>query len=206
MKTKLLLGSIGAVIILILVSFTNVVGVQSTTSGSVNESPLFRIRTTRANSENSKDALTSNYLGKGLNAIQFPLRDTRQELIQKSLEIIITMDDDTFNGFIVKVIQRMINEGKLKDVNTQSVLITLHQLKDNPDAIKSYIDIIKDDRKPENLTWENGATCMPIAGCWFGYILWNVIVTLAVIIIIIYGFINDLFSINPLTHTYDVCP
>ena len=69
MKTKIILGSIGAVVILILVSFTNVVGIQSTTSRTVNQSPLFNIRTQKAINQESKPILISHYLGKGLNTI-----------------------------------------------------------------------------------------------------------------------------------------
>ncbi|MBE3102501.1 MAG: hypothetical protein IMZ47_09585 [Firmicutes bacterium] len=135
MKTKILLGSIGAVAILILVSFTNVVGVQSTSSGSVNESPLFRIRTTRANSENSKDALTSNYLGKGLNAIQFPLRDNRTALIQRFVDGIRTMDEPTFNRFVDFAVNQINHKNNLKVVNIEEFIKELRQMRESTQNI-----------------------------------------------------------------------
>jgi len=140
MKTKLLLGSIGAVVILILVSFTNVVGVQSTSSGSVNESPLFRIRTTRANSENSKDALTSNYLGKGLNALPFPLRDNRTALIQRFVDGIRTMDDDTFNRFVDYAVNQINHKNNLKVVNIKEFIKELRQMRESTQNIIVYKD------------------------------------------------------------------
>ena len=58
MKKKILIGSIIAVVILVLVSFSSVVGYRSVNSDSKIESPLFRIR-------NEKGEVSSNYLGKG---------------------------------------------------------------------------------------------------------------------------------------------
>lgn len=58
MKKKILIGSIIAVVLLTLVSFSSVVGYSSVNSDSKIESPLFRIR-------NEKGEVSSNYLGKG---------------------------------------------------------------------------------------------------------------------------------------------
>ena len=64
MKKKILIGSIIAVVILILVSFSSVVGFQSVKSDSKIESPLFGVRTNRAiNDENN--GVKSDYIGKG---------------------------------------------------------------------------------------------------------------------------------------------
>jgi hypothetical protein len=134
MNTKILLGSIGAVIILILVSFTNVIGVQST-SDSVNESPLFRIRTIRATSENSKDALTSNYLGKGNYALPFPLRDNRTALIQRFVDGIRTMDELTFNRFVDFAVNQINHKNNLKVVNIEEFIKELRQIRESTQNI-----------------------------------------------------------------------
>ena len=55
MNNKILLGSIIAVIILVLVSFTGVVGYQTTSSAIAKASPLFTVRTQRATDKESKD-------------------------------------------------------------------------------------------------------------------------------------------------------
>ena len=61
MRKKLLLGSIIAVVILILVSFTGVVGYQTTKSSTIaRASPLFSVRSKRAIDEEIKD-LTCDY-------------------------------------------------------------------------------------------------------------------------------------------------
>ena len=64
MNKKILLGSIIAAVILVLVSFTSVVGYSSVKSTSGKASPLFSIRTSRAIDEETKD-FTCDYVGKG---------------------------------------------------------------------------------------------------------------------------------------------
>ena len=68
MKKVLMLGVTGAVIIiLIMVSFTSVVGYRSVES-EVKASPLFHIRTSRAIDVETED-LTCDYVGKGEESI-----------------------------------------------------------------------------------------------------------------------------------------
>ena len=56
MKKKILIGSILAVVILVLVSFTGAVGYQTTESSAIaRASPLFTVRANRAIGEESKD-------------------------------------------------------------------------------------------------------------------------------------------------------
>ena len=63
MNKKILIGSILSVAILILVSFTSVVGYNSVDS-DMKPSPLFNIRTSRAIDKESQD-LSCEYVGKG---------------------------------------------------------------------------------------------------------------------------------------------
>ena len=98
MEKKILLGSIIAVVILVLVSFTGVVGYQTTKSSTIaRASPLFSVRSQRAIDEESKD-LTCDYVGKG-EAVSFPLPtlNSRNKLIQNGLEIFRGMDEKSFN-------------------------------------------------------------------------------------------------------------
>jgi len=65
MNKKILIGSIIAVVILVLVSFTGVVGYQTTKSSTIAKaSPLFTVRSSRAIDEESED-LSCDYIGKG---------------------------------------------------------------------------------------------------------------------------------------------
>ena len=65
MNKKILIGSIIAVVILILVSFTGVVGYQTTKSSTIaTASPLFAVRSSRAIDEESGD-IACDYVGNG---------------------------------------------------------------------------------------------------------------------------------------------
>jgi hypothetical protein len=122
-KKKIIIVSIGAVVILILVSFTNVVGIQSATSESVNDSPLFSIRTNTATNNEKNRVITFDYLGKGLNAIPFPLRDNRTALLQKVIGIIQKMDDKKFNRFQSLILSRFYKEiPKELDINQFDII------------------------------------------------------------------------------------
>jgi len=93
MNKKILIGSIIAVVILVLVSFTGVVGYQTTKSTIARASPLFSVRSSRAIDEESRD-LTCDYIGKG-EEITIPLlkRDNKTFLLQQIIDRISKMDD-----------------------------------------------------------------------------------------------------------------
>ncbi|UCF13417.1 MAG: hypothetical protein JSW06_03950 [Thermoplasmatales archaeon] len=104
MNKKILLCSIVSVVILILVSFTSVIGYRSIES-DVKVSPLFNIRSSKAIGKESKD-LTSDYVGKGKeNILSIPKRDSETSRIQKIIDMICKMDDKTFNKFINSAIK-----------------------------------------------------------------------------------------------------
>ena len=119
--------SITAVILITLTSITNVVGYQSVRS-TVNDSPLFTIRTMKAINKES-NVLTSDYLGKGLNALQFPLRDDRTALIQRVIERIGRMSDIEFNRFKSLILSRFYEEKQNLPIDTTQFITILKQLK-----------------------------------------------------------------------------
>ena len=108
MNKKLLIGSIIAVVILVMVSFTGVVGYQTTKSSTIaRASPLFSVRSSRAIDEESKE-LSCEYVGKGKpTLITIPKRDDKTALNQKVLEMICAMDDITFNKFMNLVVNKI---------------------------------------------------------------------------------------------------
>jgi len=119
MNKKIPIGSLVAVVILILVSFTGVVGYQTTQSSTIAKaSPLFTIRSSRAIEEESKD-FTCDYVGKGEEIVlSIPKRDNINALLQKVMNRIRKMDDNEMkrlNDNIINYIQR--------DSNTDSDLI-----------------------------------------------------------------------------------
>jgi len=189
MKTKLLLGSIGAVAILILMSFTNVVGIQSITTDSMDESPLFSIRTQKAINQASKTVLTSDYLGKGLNALPFPLRDNRTALIQKVIEIIEKMDEKAMFAFIAMNIARMNIGNQRKDISILEIFTALNQLKSNRDILTNYIDDIKNNNAPRPFTFAG-------PGChWNGPGGWLIEIVLFVLVLLVYNILNFFTSV-----------
>jgi hypothetical protein len=139
MNTKILVGSIGAVVILILVSFTTVVGVQSTPSGSMNISPLFEYRTKNA-IKKTQDVFHSRYIGMG-DGINIPLsgKDERVKLVLTFIENIIQMDENTFSTLLVYCINHLTKDSTFKNTNIAEIISGLRNLRKNPESILSQI-------------------------------------------------------------------
>ncbi|UCF13146.1 MAG: hypothetical protein JSW06_02535 [Thermoplasmatales archaeon] len=84
MNKKILIGSIIAIAILVLVSFTGVIGYRSIDS-DVKVSPLFNIRSSKAIRKESKD-IVCDYVGKGAGCIlSIPKRNETTSMIFKLL-------------------------------------------------------------------------------------------------------------------------
>jgi hypothetical protein len=192
MNIKLLVGCLGAVAILILVSFTNVVGVPSTTSNPVNDSPLFSIRTNNANNENNK-VITSGYLGKGINAIPFPLRDNLTAQIQKFIDRIRTMDDNTFNRFVDYAINQIQHKDNLKAINVKELIKELRQLRESSEDINVYKDI-----NDERITYLHNI--VPTTDPWFpGCILYILLTFIVVMVVLLF------FTLIPTSMMHPEC-
>ncbi len=120
MNKKILIGSLVAVAILVLVSFTGVVGYQTTKSSTIAKaSPLFAVRSSRAIDEESRD-FTCDYVGKGKEIIiPLPERNNREVLLEKIKDRISKMDVEEFNRFKNLIIDelRNINAFKETDIN-----------------------------------------------------------------------------------------
>lgn len=189
MNTKILLGSIGAVAILILVSFTNVVNVQSTTSDSVNNSPLFSIRTRKAINEESQGDLTSNYLGKGNELKVFiPSGNNEKMLLRKAINRLQGMDDATFTKFLENGLRWLMTQERYKDVNVLRLISDLHRIKENPEIFERYFanhyeDLTAGDI-PSVYVWFPGCNLLKgIAIIILGiliFILWTIFPTTAI--------------------------
>ena len=189
MDKKILLGSIIAVVILVLVSFTGVVGYQTTKSSTIaRASPLFTVRSSRAIDEESKD-LVCDYVGKGEEfTILLPTRDKYS--IQKFMDFIGRMDDKTFNRFIALVISRLNQDDKIKDVDIQDMINILHRLR--TDELKDYI-IGGNENDFYNTNDYTFGKWFP--GC---FLLMNLIAWLAIFVVVI-------FAISFLSTCYWTC-
>ena len=175
MNKKILIGSIIAVAILVLVSFTGVVGYQTTKSSTIaRASPLFTVRSSRAIDEESKD-LTCDYVGKGEeHNIFLSPRISKVELLDKLANIISKMDDKSFDRFAKIVITNINQNNKINDVevSNEEIAVMLSQLRDNPEVIKNNLMMI-DDKEPVFVSIQ------PILFC---ILLWIFVIPMAIIV------------------------
>ena len=130
MNKKILIGSIIAVVILVLVSFTGVVGYQTTKSNTIAKaSPLFSVRSKRATGGEIKD-ITCEYVSKG-NTMPFPERNDKGIMVQKVVHSIRNMDDETFERFIAYIINHAQKGNRFNIVNPDIIREALYQLRNS---------------------------------------------------------------------------
>ena len=139
MKKKILMGSIIAVVMLILLSFTSVVGFQSMKSDTAIASPLFGIRTNKVFNI-KQDAVKSDYIGKGKTInLLLPKRNNKAELVDNFVEYIKMMDDEAFNRFVKLTIGQLYEGNDFKGYSDEYVVNALNQLRDNQEENKNII-------------------------------------------------------------------
>ena len=157
MNKKILLGSIIAVVILVLVSFTGVVGYQTTKSSTIaRASPLFSVRSKRAIDEESKD-LTCDYVGKGEDiSIPLPIRDSRNVFLQKFIDRVSKMNEETCDKYINELFNRLIQEDKIRDSYINRLVTEINQLKINSEKLMNYLFDEKLDPPFFTMFWFSG--------------------------------------------------
>jgi len=162
MKKKILIGSIIAVVLLTLVSFSSVVGYSSVKSDSKIASPLFGIMTNRATNK-EKYVVTSEYIckGKAIN-ILLPKRNDKAELVEKFVNRIKMMDDDAFDKFVNIIINNLRQRADFQNFNNEDIVKFLNQIRNYQD---SYIRN-QDDSKPFG-TWFYCTVIRNGAFCWY---------------------------------------
>ena len=139
MKKKILIGSIIAVVILVLVSFSSVVGFQSVKSDSKIASPLFGVRTKRANNRD-ENQITNNYIGKGrMINLLLPKRNNKAELVDNFVEYIKMMDDEAFNRFVKFTIGQLYKSNDFKGYSDEYVVNAFNQLRNDQEENKNII-------------------------------------------------------------------
>jgi hypothetical protein len=125
---------------------------------------LFSIRTQKAINQASKTVLTSDYLGKGLNAIQFPLRYNRTILIQKIIELIQKMDDKEFNRFQNLILSLFHDNKNFKNIDYSNLLILL-RLRYIPKELEINQFDMSCNKTKYPPTYDE--TCLLTIGNWF---------------------------------------
>ena len=127
MNKKILIGSITAVVILVLVSFTGIGGYQTISSTIAKVSPLFTIRTNRAIGVESKN-LNCNYTSKRI-MLPFPNRDEKNKLTEEIVDSIRKMDDKTYEKFIATIIDFAQKDIRFNNVNSDKIKEALYLLR-----------------------------------------------------------------------------
>ncbi|UCF11847.1 MAG: hypothetical protein JSW06_07300 [Thermoplasmatales archaeon] len=203
MNTKLLVGSIVSVVILILVSFTSVFGYRSISS-DVKVSPLFNIRSSKVIGKESKD-IACDYVGKGEESIlSIPKRDNRKALVLKFIDIINRMDDKKFNIFKASVINQINRFNNIKGFNVNNLVEIINKLKINQKGLLNNVI----DRKGDEQFWTKD-TCLITCGCpeltvdtkYLCYILLLLFIPLYIILDIMFNIIDKIWLINQLIKT-----
>jgi len=174
MNKKILFGSIIAVVILVLVSFTGVVGYRTTSTTIAKASPLFSVRSSRAIDEESKD-LTCDYVGKGeVNFLSIPKRNERGELVQKIINMISKMDEKEVHRFLDLIVRKLFEKNMITNENIPEVEKLLFNSKSNLSAFNNGLIIEKKDAfftKFQCLT----SDCYTVFD-WAGPICWMIII------------------------------
>jgi len=192
MNKKILIGSIIAVAILILVSFTGVVGYQTTKSSNIAKaSPLFTIRSSRAVDKDSKD-ITCSYVGKGEKCLlSIPKLDTRY---QKGIDIIQHLDDKSYDRLIDLAIRMLNSRYTLQEYDIVEITQLVNQYRNNPNMINQ--NPIKEEPKPSVADTTN-CDCEPITFQQLGSCLYYLIVILIIIYEEIQWFLVTLLQLPP---------
>ena len=155
MNKKILLGCIGAIVIIMLASFSSVIGEQTRNSSEMKDSPLFHIRTLRATDNPNGEAITTDYIGKG-KSITLPLstHSNTQLFFRKAIESINKIDEASFNNFLETAVNKLRESEMVNKEDIPKLEELFHFLRKNPDEVKNYPVV---ERKSEQLKlWTSG--------------------------------------------------
>ena len=130
MKKKiLLLGCVASVIVLVLASFSSVVGFQKNEYNNALVSPLFNIRTNMALKTEKQEDITNNYIGKGKEStLFFSSIKNNDILIQNFIEKIIKISDDEFNR-LIGLVKNKLGNNIINDAD--NIIKILYNLRGN---------------------------------------------------------------------------
>ncbi len=180
MNKKILIGSILVVVILILVSFTSVVGYNNVESNKI-LSPLFNIRSNRAIDKESKD-LTCDYVGKGEEiTISLPQYD-KTDILQKFINLIEGMDETKINEIIFYGINMFHN---INNIREGQILKIIQNIKNIREENNQPINLKNSHMETIEIKY-NYFTTIPLVYCFINKLALAIII----IIIIIYCIIS----------------
>jgi hypothetical protein len=89
MEKKTLIITISAAVLIVIASFSSVIGTNNVQSAQNIESPLFTVRTQRSLHTDSDQTLQSHYLGKGVNSHLFrPIQPSLNSAIDRTVKLL----------------------------------------------------------------------------------------------------------------------
>ncbi len=162
-KKKIYIGSFGVAILILMASFSMVIGEQINKETTAN-SPLFAFRIQNTINGEQK-SVTSYYLGKGKECkISVISKDIKMDLLQKIIEKINKMTDGQLAELAFIIYSK-----KIVKENTQQILLLLHQLKNTPIEAKKQLSSIPNDCShiTRGCTPTTFPVCTPTIDYWF---------------------------------------
>lgn len=133
MKKKILIISVSAVVLLVLASYSSVVGTSNVQSKQGVSSPLFAIRTQRSTQKGNEQTVQSYYLGKGLHSYLFnPLQPSLNNALDRTVKM-LNMNPDFFE----KILKTLSSNPR--------VIALLEQNGMTVSEFKTYLNRLKND-------------------------------------------------------------
>lgn len=138
MNNKIMISCIGAIIVIVLTSFTSVVGFQIPKSTLIKDTPLFSIRSRRATNRPYTRVINAEYIGKRKSInLQFPSTSTLL-LFQRAIDGIKQMNDITFNKFLDTATKNLFERHKINREEIPQIKEFFQYLRDHADQVKYY--------------------------------------------------------------------
>ncbi len=210
MKIHVVLGSIGAVVLLVLASFITVVGVQSSASPADAKSPLFEYKTKNAIQETFTECQYRFINRKNTLTIPLSTLENKEQFVLRFLQSIVQMDDATFNTLIAYCITHFNENKQVKPENVAKIITGLQSIRNDP---KSFLDQLTNDSydfdKNRRLNQQYTINGDWIPGCWLAaifYMLFIYPVILAVTYILIKFISSNSDCFYSISTMCDTCP
>jgi hypothetical protein len=147
LNTKVILGNIGAVILIVLSSLNPVLGNQDTKKGSAITSPLFRIRIDRAVDTEEETVLQRRFIGMGEdNKIVFKSQHLESEIFIQVMYTVCTMNDESYKKFVELSVNKLLQEDSITENDVPKLKELFLYFRENPNQIEKFpLDKIDED-------------------------------------------------------------
>jgi hypothetical protein len=189
MKRKILIGSVGAALLLILTSYTSVIGFQTTTDNnpSLQSSPLFAVQTLRSTNKKTT-VIHTNYLKKGDYENLFPPAPTlTQDAITTALQL-FAAHSQVFIELFTRLQKTPYTNTIIKnlEVKAPNVVPYLRRMQNNPALLMEQLRNLQPQTPPDDTPHPLGLSTSNPLGCYivavFALLPVTIVVTLLVLL------------------------